>query len=368
MAMSGARDLSVAVRSGRGAWRADVVTVTELGAPRLRRGRVCFVFDGNGSQWAGMGCALLDSDATFRAEVTALDEVLTPMLGWSVLGELTEPDLTQWHRVEVSQPLLFAVQAGMVASLAERGVRPEVVTGHSVGEVAAAYCAGALDRHTACWVVAERTRAQAVTVGTGRMAALGLGVRQAENLLAELGTDVVVAAVNSTRDVTLCGSAPGLVTVGEEAERRGLFFRDIGLDYPYHGPEMDLTRDMLVTGLAGMTSGRCGVTMISALTGERVAGPDLDGEYWWRNLRYRVRFSDAIDRVVGEHGCDVLVEIGPRPVLGTYMRRLTEDRPEPVMVVPTMTRRTACAEALDVAQLTLLTAGVRLRWTESSSR
>jgi len=332
-------------------------------ATGLRRGRTCFVFDGNGSQWAGMGCDLLGSDAVFRAEVTTVDRVLTPMLGWSVLDELSDPDLAGWDRVEISQPLLFAVQAGIVASLAARGVVPQVVTGHSVGEVAAAYCAGMIDLHTACWVVVERTRAQAATFGTGRMAVLGLGAEQSENLLAELETDVVVAAVNSGRDVTLCGSAAGLVTVGEEAERRGLFFRDIGLDYPYHGPAMDAVRDMLVEGLAGLTGETSGMPMISALTGERVAGPELDGLYWWRNLRYRVSFSDAIDRVVDEQGCDVLVEIGPHPVLGTYLRRMTEDLPDPVIVVPTMTRKNPGVAALDATQLRLLEAGVCLDWT-----
>lgn len=333
-----------------------------VSATAVHRGRICFVFDGNGSQWAGMGCDLLTTDDVFRTEVTAVDEVLTPMLGWSVLGELTDPDLTQWDRVDISQPLLFAVQAGIVASLAARGVVPAVVTGHSVGEVAAAYCAGALDLHTACWVVVERTRAQAATAGTGRMAVLGLGAAAADRLLAELGSEVVVAADNSRGDVTLCGPTEALAAFGEEAERRGLFFRDIGLDYPYHGPAMDAVRDMLTGGLAGMTAGTCRLPMVSALTGDRVTGPDLDGEYWWRNLRHRVRFTEAVDRVVGEHGCDVLVEIGPRPVLGTYLRRLTEELPEPVAVVPTMTRKKACAAALEVTQLHLMAAGAHQNW------
>ncbi|TDV48857.1 acyltransferase domain-containing protein [Actinophytocola oryzae] len=331
-------------------------------AAAVHRGRVCFVFDGNGSQWPGMGCDMLTTDDVFRAEVTALDEILTPMLGWSVLGELTDPDLSQWDRVDISQPLLFAVQAGMVAALAARGVVPEAVTGHSVGEVAAAYCAGVLDRHTACWVVAERTFAQAATAGSGRMAVLGLGVTDTERLLAEVGTDVVVAAINSPQDVTLCGPATSIAALGEEAARRGLFYRDVGLDYAYHGPAMEPVRDMLVTGLAGMTRGTARIPMISALTGERVAGPELDGDYWYRNLRHEVRFTDAVDKVVGEHGCDVLVEIGPRPVLGAYMRRLTEKLPEPVEVVPTMTRKTTSGAALDAARLQLIAAGARIDW------
>lgn len=140
------------------------------------RGRVGFVFSGNGAQWMGMGADLLGEDEAFTAEVSAVDDSLRPMLGWSVgMSWRGGREQERWNRTEVAQPLLFAVQAGVVAALAARGIEPAAVMGHSVGEVAAAYCAGTLSRSQACQVVAARSRAQAVTVGAGRMAAVGLG-------------------------------------------------------------------------------------------------------------------------------------------------------------------------------------------------
>lgn len=135
-------------------------------ATAVEHGRVGFVFSGNGAQWVGMGAELLGTDDHFTAEVDAVDGVLRPLLGWSVREEMAAPrDPASWQRTEIAQPMLFAVQAGLVAALAARGFAPTAICGHSVGEVAAAYCAGALDRASACQVIAARSRAQGTTAG-----------------------------------------------------------------------------------------------------------------------------------------------------------------------------------------------------------
>ncbi|GAA1291964.1 SDR family NAD(P)-dependent oxidoreductase [Saccharothrix xinjiangensis] len=331
-------------------------------ATAVRRGRIGFVFDGNGSQWAGMGRELLVADRAFRAGVAAVDEVLTPLLGWSVLGEITEPDARGWQRTEIAQPLLFAVQAGLVSALAARGVKPAAVIGHSVGEVAAAYCAGALDRVAACRVIAARSRAQAATAGTGRMAAVGLGAQDAERLLADSGHTghLVVAAINSARDVTVSGDERALAALGETARERGVFFRDLELDYPFHSPVMDPLHGELTDALTGLRTANCRIPMVSTVTGAPVDGADLDAGYWWRNVRLPVRFADAVHALVGQQGCDVLVEVGPHPVLGTYLRRVTADSPDPVALVPTTTRATPGPDALDLTQAHALAAGAEV--------
>ncbi|GAA1300443.1 SDR family NAD(P)-dependent oxidoreductase [Saccharothrix xinjiangensis] len=328
-------------------------------ATAVRRGRIGFVFDGNGSQWAGMGRELLSADRAFRAEVVAVDEVLTPLLGWSALDELAEPDAPRWRRTEIAQPVLFAVQAGLVAALAARGMRPAAVVGHSVGEVAAAHCAGALDRVAACRVIAARSRAQAATAGTGRMAAVGLGEQDAERLLADTGHagQLAIAAVNSPRDVTVSGHAHALAALGEEARGRGVFFRDLELDYPFHSPVMDSLRGGLTDALTGLRTADCRIPLVSTVTGAPVDGADLDAGYWWRNVRLPVRFADAVRVLVGQQGCDVLVEVGPHPALGTYLRRVAADSADPVALVPTTTRTMSGPDALDLAQAHALAAG-----------
>ncbi|MGK5534043.1 beta-ketoacyl synthase N-terminal-like domain-containing protein, partial [Streptomyces sp. URMC 129] len=352
------------------ALRALAAGETPPGAARaaaVERGRVGFVFSGNGAQWLGMGAELLGADPAFRTEIAALDGELAPLLGWSVLEELAAPaDPARVSRVEVAQPLLFAVQAGLVAALAARGVRPAAVTGHSVGEVAAAYCAGALGRADACRVITERSRAQAATAGLGRMAAVGLGVLEAERLLADPGLAgrLVVAGINSDRDVTVAGEAGALAALGTELTGRGVFFRDLGLDHAFHSPGMDGLREPLKAALAGLTPEDGRVPLISTVTGGRVAGSALGADHWWRNVREPVLFSAAVQALTGPGaGCDVLVEIGPHPVLRTYLRRVVAACGHPVAVIDTLSRTAAGPDALDAAHAHLLAAGAETDWS-----
>ncbi|MFF7730861.1 SDR family NAD(P)-dependent oxidoreductase [Streptomyces sp. NPDC008001] len=332
-------------------------------AAGVRGGRVGFVFSGNGSQWAGMGAALLREDTAFRQEAAALDALLTPLLGWSVVEELAAPaDDGRWERTEIGQPLLFTLQAALAAALGARGIVPEAVAGHSVGEVAAAYCCGALDREAACRVIAERSRAQAVTAGSGRMAAVGLGLADAERLLVSLGVRgrLVIAAVNGARDVTVSGQAAALAELEAALADREAFFKDLGLDYAFHSPAMEALKLPLQRALTGLQSHVPGIPMYSTVTGGLLGGEALDGRYWWRNVREPVLFHDAMEAMAGSGGCDVLVEIGPHPVLSPYLRRINGGSARPIEVVPTLSRGEDDPAAPDTALAHVLAAGARM--------
>lgn len=334
-------------------------------AAAVPRGRVAFVFSGNASQWVGMGGELLAADPAFGAEVRAADKVLSGLLGWSVCRELAEPaDPGRWARTEVAQPLLFVVQAGLVAAVAARGVRPSAVAGHSVGEVAAAYCAGALDLEAACRVITERSRAQAPTAGMGRMAAVGLSPEQAQRWITEQGyrDRIWIAGINAARDVTLTGHPQALAAFGETLEERGLFFRDLGLDYAFHSPAMEALREPLSSSLCGLASAACLIPLVSTVTGDVIEGAALDADYWWRNVREPVRFADAVHTLLGAQECDVLVEIGPHPVLVAYLRRICSRRPNPVAIVSTMRREDSGVDAVDTAHAQMLAAGAQIAW------
>ncbi|MFJ8539706.1 SDR family NAD(P)-dependent oxidoreductase [Streptomyces sp. NPDC093591] len=327
----------------------------------VEHGRVGLVFAGNGSQWAGMAADLLDADPAFGAEVESVDAALAPRIGWSVAAQLRRP-ADEWglEATEVAQPLLFAVQAGIVAVLRERGVRWTVALGHSVGEVAAAYAVGALTLQEAAWVVAERGRAQAATAGRGRMAAVGLPSAEAERVLAAY-PGLVVAAVNSARDVTVAGHVNQLKSLGEELTAREVFFRLMDLDYAFHSPVMERVRAPLAVGLAGLAPDGSTGALISTVTGGPVPASGLDAEYWWRNVREPVRFAAAVDHAL-DAGVDVLLEVGPHPVLRTYLRRITAGR-DRVAVLGTLRRDAAGPAALRRSVEALIAAGARTEWT-----
>ena len=334
-------------------------------ARAVERGRIGFVFSGNGSTWPGMAASLLATDTGFAEEVAAIDFLLTPALGWSVRDELAHVgDPARWERTEVAQPLLFTVQAGLVATLAARGVVPAGVAGHSVGEVAAAYCAGLLDRENACRVIVERSQAQAATFGAGRMAAVGLSAEETVARLRAAGyaDRLVITAVNTDRDVTVAGDADTLAAWGAELQDQGVFFRDLRLDYAFHTSAMDPLREPLAEGLRELKSNGGDVPFFSTVTAALETGP-LGPGYWWRNVREPVRFATAVtDMTTGEQGVDVLVEIGPHPVLSTYLRRITDAHANACAVVPTLTRTNATLGALDTTLAQLLAVGADVDW------
>ncbi|MCB5907360.1 type I polyketide synthase, partial [Streptomyces pinistramenti] len=346
----------------RAAQGQDVGTATER---LVGGGRIGFVFCGNGSQWAGMGAELLDQDGAFTAEVEAVSNELEPLLGWKVRDELACADASRWDRTEVAQPMLFAVQAGLVAALSARGVDPHAVMGHSVGEVAAAYCAGGLTRAQACRVIAARSLGQAATAGSGGMAAVGLSEHAARERLeqAQLNDRVEIAAVNSDQDVTLAGSHEDLAALGAALDSDGVFFRDLRLDYAFHTKAMDPVRDQLARALKSLAPGSFRIPMISTVTGRAGSGDALDAGYWWANIRRPVRFHQAATELTaGDAACDVLVEIGPHPVLTAYLRRATAGASAPGTIVPTLSRTFAGVDALQQTVLRVLATGAAVDW------
>ncbi|TAM03956.1 MAG: type I polyketide synthase, partial [Paraburkholderia sp.] len=285
--------------------------------------RVALVFSGNGAQWAGMGQQLLAQDATFGAAVAEVDALwcadgspsLTAVLSAGVEDEMIAA-------TEHAQPLLFAIQVGIVRAIEARGVAFCASVGHSVGEVAAAWAAGALTLQDAVRVVKTRSRAQATTRGTGRMAAAGIGEAQACELIERLGfaDDIEVAGINSPQAVTLAGSLAGLLVIQEALAASGQFFQLLDLDYAFHSRHMDAIEKTVYERLADIAprAGEC--RFVSTVTGAPLDGTALDADYWWRNIREPVRFGEAIARLVNE-GVRLFVEVGPHTILRTYVKQ-----------------------------------------------
>ncbi len=328
----------------------------EACGPATTFGRVVFMFSGNGSQWPTMGADLLDSEPVFRAAVEEVDRLLRPRLAWSVLGELTAPPETSRLRdTAVGQPALFALQAGLVAMLADCGIRPAAVMGHSVGEVAAAYAAGALDLEAACRVIAARAGAQAGTAGQGRMAAVGLSRSDAEQAMRGLSSgQLEIAAVNTDSDVTVSGDTVALAELRSRLDET-VFFRELDLDHAFHGRGMDCIEGQLRTGLCGLCPSATTVPFVSTVTGGPIGDTPLDADYWWANVRRPVLFV-AATRYLHDEGFDVFVEIGPHPVLAGYLRRMPTPN-TPTTVVPTLRRHADGPVAIRTAAAAVMAAG-----------
>jgi phthiocerol/phenolphthiocerol synthesis type-I polyketide synthase C len=281
--------------------------------------KLAFVFSGNGAQFPTMGRRALRTNNDFRAAVEEVDRLLRPDLGWSLV-ELLETGVTgpALARADIAQPLLFAIQVGVVEALRAMGIHASGYFGHSVGEIAAAWGAGALSLADAGRVVLTRSREQQRTQGTGGMVAVALADDATRDLLAELESPLEIAAFNAARSVTISGPGEEIARLAVAARRRGLGYRRLDLDFAFHSKEMDPIREDLLTSLAGLVSGPPDARLVSTVTGEAVGAQGLDAEYWWRNVRNPVRFAEAAARLIGE-GYRIFLEIGPRAVLNSYL-------------------------------------------------
>ncbi|HUA55533.1 MAG TPA: beta-ketoacyl synthase N-terminal-like domain-containing protein, partial [Candidatus Sulfotelmatobacter sp.] len=306
------------------------------------RGRLAFVFSGNGSQWAGMARDALKHSAAFRIALQNVDLRLAPELGWSVTTRLEkDDDAAALARTDTAQPLLFAVQVGIVEALRALGVDGSACLGHSVGEVAAAWAAGALSLEDAARVIVARSRQQQRTEGRGRMAAVHASSEAVGEALGLIGAaDIEIAAVNTPKSVTVAGPEAALKRLQAEAERRGWIFSALDLNYAFHSAAMDPFRDDLLADLRGLTAKTAERMLVSSVAGRPLDGPELGPEHWWQNIRDPVRFADGVDQLI-EAGYRIFVEIGPHATLQSYLRDGLRRADSPGRVLSTLSRRVA---------------------------
>ena len=283
-------------------------------------GRIAFVFSGNGAQHAGMAQEALRASSAFRRGVQAADATLAPRLGVSpaalIKAGITEKELAG---TDLAQPLLFTVQMGILAALREQGITPDLVLGHSVGEVAAAHAAGLLSLDQAAALIVARSRHQHATRGNGRMAAIGASPEAIAPLLESCGPGLEIAAINAPAALTIAGPAPAIARLCQAAEAARLVAIPLDLDYAFHSAAMEPVRAGLLQDLAGLISAPGTCPMISSVTGKELPSAETGADYWWRNLREPVRFQAAVAEAARQ-GARLFLEIGPAPVLQNYLR------------------------------------------------
>ena len=338
--------------------------VTGEGVAAAGAGAV-LVFPGQGAQWVGMGVELLAVSPVFAARIAECDAALAPFTDWSLLDVLRgvegSADIT---RVDVVQPVLWAVMVSLAAVWDSFGVKPAAVVGHSQGEIAAAVVAGALSLEQGARIVAVRSQALRALSGGGAMASVAAGQARVEGLIAQLGDSmqgVGVAAVNGPSSTVVSGPPAAVAALVDAAVADGVRGRVIDVDYASHGPQVDQIMDELTVSLGGIVPVAGDVAFYSAVTGGRVETITLDTTYWVENLRRPVRFATAVESVLND-GYRVFVESSPHPVLSVGMQETAEALGVPVATVPTLLRDQGDAAQLARALGQAFAAGVAVDW------
>ena len=320
-----------AVAAGQPA--AEVVTGTVAAGGT---GQTVFVFPGQGSQWAGMGRELAASSPVFAARLAECGQALAPHVDWDLDGVLAgESGL---ESAEVVQPVLWAVMVSLAALWEASGVTPDAVVGHSQGEIAAACVAGILSLEDAAAVVALRSKALSALAGRGGMVSVAEPAALVGERLAAWGGRLSVAAVNGPAATVVSGDLDALEELASECVAAGVRTKTLPVDYASHCAQVEELREEILTVLAGIVPGPARIPMISAMTGEFLAGPEAGAGYWYESLRAPVEFDRAA-RLLAASGHGVFVEVSPHPVLAAAITETLEDASGPAVPVVTGTLR-----------------------------
>jgi acyl transferase domain-containing protein/acyl carrier protein len=280
------------------------------------RSKLVFVLPGQGSQWLGMGRRLLAQEEVFRTTLEDCERAIGRQVEWSLMEVLTsDAARLRLNDIDVIQPALFAVQVALAAQWGEWGIRPDAVVGQSMGEVAAAYIAGALSLDDAAQVICRRSRLLKRMSGLGNMVVVDLSMEQAHQALSGYEDRLSIAVSSSPTSTVLAGNPSALEEIVAKLQRRDIFCRPVKVDVASHSPQMEPLRGELLEALAGLDSRAASVPLYSTVTGlPSDEGMRFQADYWWRNLREPVRFSAVVQQLLGS-GHDIFLEISPHPIL-----------------------------------------------------
>jgi polyketide synthase 7 len=343
-----------------GAQAANLVT----GTARTGADRVAFIFPGQGWQWAGMGTEMLRHSAIFAEEIARCDEALVPLVGWSVAAVLRqEPDAPSLDRLDVVQPVLFAVMVSLAAVWGGFGIRPAAVVGHSQGEVAAAYVAGALSLADAAKIVVRRSQVMMAAAGGGAMLAIARSAAEVCQMIERFGGSVSIAVRNGPASVTVGGTTEAIEELERELQAAGTRARRIkGAVGAGHTALVEAIRDDLMSALGTITPQRSGVPFYSTVTGDVLDASELSAGYWYSNARRTVLFEPAVTRMLKD-GYTVFVESSAHPVLASAVGEIAEEFGADVVTAPTLRRDDGGQHRLLLGVAELWASGVATDWT-----
>ncbi|MGV9434969.1 type I polyketide synthase, partial [Nocardia sp. NPDC003648] len=343
----------------------------DTAAPGVVTGRVVpgstgFVFTGQGSQWAGMADELR-AYPVFAEHFDAIVAELEPLLGQPVSFTEALTDDEVLARTVFTQAGVFAFEVALYRLLESWGVRADVVTGHSIGEVGAAHVAGVLNLADACALVAARGRLMEALPPGGAMVAVGTTEADARSVIDALDSagQVAIAAVNGPASVVLSGVEDAVLAVVEACRERGLRTHRLRISIASHSALMDPMLAEFASVVGGLMLHRPSLPLVSSVTGARVTDEMTDPAYWPGQVRGTVRFADTI-ATMAELGVTRFAEIGPDAVLTPMIAQIVDATADPQgpapAIVPMARKDQASPAALLAAVAGLFVAGTPVDW------
>lgn len=284
--------------------------------------QVVFLFTGQGAQHAGMGRRLYETEPAFRAALDRCAAAIDPLLGRSLI-EAMFAEGQGLDDTALTQPALFALEVSVVAALRARGLEPDLLLGHSVGEIAAAHVAEVLSLADAARLVVERGRRMSALPRDGSMAAIFADEASVRAAVAPHATWVDVSGINGPTEMVISGRTAEVDAIVAGFEASGVRVRRLTVSHAFHSPAMEPMLDGFEAVARSLTFGPPQIAVVSNLDGADAGVRLMEPGYWRRQVRQAVRFADGV-RTALAGGPTVFVEVGPRPVLAAMASRVGE--------------------------------------------
>ncbi len=333
--------------------------------------RLVFVFAGHGAQWVGMGQQLFATEPVFREALTTCAQAMQPYSDCDLLAALAAPAaetsrtsiVGDMGDVGIIQPAIFAIQVALAALWRAWGIVPAAVVGHSMGEVAAAYVAGALSLDDAARVICRRGQLLQRINGQGGLLVAALPAATAHAILAD-EPGVAIAGYNSPHTTVLSGEPSAIERVRSRLEQQDIFCRSVRDAVPFHSAQVDPLLPDLAQLLAGIRPQPAVLPFYSTVTaGLLPARALLDVAYWQRNMRQPVQFAGAVQQLINDQYRHFL-EISPHPVLAQALEQCLATADVSGSVLPSLRRGSSESLRLLQSCAVLYAAGFDPAWSQ----
>jgi len=336
--------------------------VAEGRQEKIEASDLVFVFTGMGPQWWKMGRELMETEPIFMDAIKRCDQEFSNYVDWSLIEAMCADEETSlMSQTKLAQPANFAIQYGLIKLWESKGIKADVIIGHSAGEVAAFYNAGVLSFEDAIKVIYYRSSLQQRLTGKGKMMAISISKEAATDLIGRYeGIDIV--AINSHSGVTLGGEEEELAKIGAYATEQGIFSKMLDVTVPFHSRYMEEIKDDFIKGVADVTFNQPTTTLYSSTTGKRVT-EKMDSSYLWNNVRYAVYFADATTAIIAD-GYRSFLEIGPHPALTHYLKEICVEENIKGVFVNSLNRRQSEQATFYNALSVLYTEGIFTNWSK----
>lgn len=340
----------------RGLAAGEPVDGVVTGSPLGGNPKLVWVFSGHGSQWTGMGRELLATEPAFAQVIDSLESIFLEEIGFSPRQALLDGVFEAVDRI---QTMIFAMQLGLAAVWRSRGVTPDAVIGHSVGEIAAAVTAGLLTVEDGARLICRRSVLLRRVAGQGAMAMVSLPFEEAAERLAGR-SDVVAAIASSPSSTVVSGDPAALDALVAQWTADGLVTRKVASDVAFHSPHMDPLLAEL-TAAVDFTPQSPRIPVYPTALDDPRAAMTADGAYWAKNLRNPVRLAAAVTAASAD-GFRAFVEVSPHPVVTHSIHETLAETDEDAYVGVTLRRNQPEVRGFLTALAGVHCVGVEIGW------